>query len=60
MTDISEPFFALHEKLAREALAKWDRNDPHRPTVEMLVAAGELEDRRKLAAWEAKRAVWAV
>ena len=54
-----ESFFVLHEKLARQIWAKWDRNDPDRPTVEMLVTAGELEDRRKLAAWEVKRAAWA-
>ena len=52
-------FFTLHEKLAREAWAKWDRNDPNRPTVAMLLQAGELEDCRKIAAWEVKRAAWA-
>ena len=53
-------FFALHEKLARKAWSEWDRNDPNRPTVDMLIAAGELEDRRKLAAWDVKRAAWKV
>lgn len=43
----------------RQTWAKWDRNDPNRPTVEILVAAGALEDRRKLAMYEMRRAAWA-
>jgi hypothetical protein len=51
---LSRRFFILHAQLARKAWAEWNRSDPYRPTIDMLIAAGELEDRRKIAAYEAR------
>ena len=59
MNGSTASFLELHERLAQKAWDTWTR--PNRPaTVAVLLQAAEQEDCRRLAAWEAKRAAWAV
>jgi predicted nucleic acid-binding protein len=43
----------LTARTAREVVHTYDVWAPHRPTVEDLVAASELEERHRLAFWDA-------
>lgn len=43
----------LPKRAAREVVATYDAWAPHRPTVEDVVAASQLEERHRLAFWDA-------
>jgi predicted nucleic acid-binding protein len=43
----------LPKRTAREVVATYEVWVPHRPTVDDIVAASELEERRRLSFWDA-------